>query len=82
MADEGNYAVCCGAAGGMPQVNPQSAAAMATGKLQSCAAAGADLIVTQSPLCAAHLRGAAASDAPRIMGLFEFIDTYFVVRRG
>jgi len=80
VADEANYAVCCGAAGGMPQASPQSAARMAEGKLQSFARSGATVVLSASPLCATHLRRSLAADLPPVMGLFEFIDTYFRLR--
>ncbi len=80
VADEANYAICCGAAGGMPQVSPQSAARMAEGKLQSFARSGATIVLSASPLCAAHLRRSQAAGLPPVMGLFEFIETYFRVR--
>jgi heterodisulfide reductase subunit D len=80
VADDANYAICCGAAGGMPSVSPQSAARMAEGKLQSFARSGAAVVLTASPLCAAHLRRSHTAGLPPVMGLFEFIDTYFRLR--
>jgi Fe-S oxidoreductase len=80
VADEANYAICCGAAGGMPQVSPQSAARMAAGKLQSFAQSAATVVVSPSPLCAAHLGRSQAASLPPVMGLFEFLETYFRVR--
>jgi len=80
VADDANYAVCCGAAGGMPQASPQSAARMAEGKLQSFARSGTTVVLSASPLCAAHLCRAQAAGLPPVMGLFEFIDTYFRLR--
>jgi Fe-S oxidoreductase len=77
VADDANYAVCCGAAGGMPSVSPQSAVRMAEGKLQSFARSGAAVVLTASPLCASHLRHSRKAGLPSVMGLFEFIDTYF-----
>lgn len=80
LADDANYNVCCGAAGAMPQASPQSAARMAAGKLQAFARAGATVVLSASPLCAAHLRRSQAADLPSVMGLFEFIDTHFRLR--
>lgn len=80
VADQGSYAVCCGAAGGMPQMSPQSARRMAEGKLRSFAASGASAVLSASPLCAAHLRRSQAADLPAVMGIFEFIDSYFRLR--
>jgi heterodisulfide reductase subunit D len=80
VADDANYAICCGAAGGMPSVSPQSAARMAEGKLQSFARSGATVVLTASPLCASHLRRSQTAGLPPVMGLFEFIDTYFRLR--
>lgn len=81
VADQGSYAVCCGAAGGMPQMSPQSAARMADGKLRSFAEAGAVVVLGASPLCVAHLRRSQAAGFPAVMGVFEFIDSYFRLRR-
>ena len=80
VGDQANFALCCGAAGGMPQMSPQSAARMAEGKLRSFAAAGASAVLSASPLCTAHLRRSQASGLPPVMGLFEFIDKYFQLR--
>ena len=80
VADDANYAVCCGAAGGMPSVSPQSAARMAEGKLQAFARSGAAVVLTASPLCAAHLRRSHTAGLPSLMGLFEFIDSHFRLR--
>lgn len=80
VADEANYAVCCGAAGGMPEMNPESAARAAAGRLESFGRAGAALVVSPSPLCASHLRRSRDASLPKVMGLFEFIDTYFESR--
>jgi Fe-S oxidoreductase len=79
-ADDENYAVCCGAAGGTPQMSPRSAARMATGKLESFARAGASVIVSTGPLCTAHLRRSQVATLPPVIGLFEFIDTHFRLR--
>jgi len=79
-ADQGSYAVCCGAAGGMPQMSPQSAARMADGKLRSFAGAGAVVVIAASPLCVAHLRRSGVRDVPAVMGIFEFIESYFHLR--
>lgn len=80
VGDEANFSLCCGAAGGMPQMSPQSAARMAEGKLRSFAAAGASAVLSASPLCTAHLRRSQASGLPPVMGLFEFIDKHFQLR--
>jgi Fe-S oxidoreductase len=79
-ADDENYAVCCGAAGGTPQMSPRSAARMATGKLESFGRAGASVIVSTGPLCTAHLRRSQVATLPPVIGLFEFIDTHFRLR--
>jgi len=80
VADDAKYAICCGAAGAMPSVSPQSAARMAEGKLQSFRRSGAPVVLTANPLCASHLRRSKAAGLPPVMGLFEFIDTYFLLR--
>jgi hypothetical protein len=53
---------------------------MAEGKLQSFARSGAAAVLTASPLCASHLRRSQRAGFPPVMGLFEFIDTYFRLR--
>lgn len=75
------YAVCCGAAGGMPQLHPESSLRMARAKLDELVQTGAEAIVCPSPLCAGQLRQANQSIAP-VYGLFEFIDTFFESTEG
>jgi len=79
VADAANFAICCGAAGGMPQVSPESAARMAKGKLDGFALVGATVVLSASPLCTAHLRRS-QTESPTVMGLFEFIDAHFQLR--
>lgn len=64
-------AVCCGAAGGMPAMNPASAARMAGGRLAEVPAGLP--VVGADPRCLAHLAGAAGEAGPRLLGLAEFI---------
>ena len=78
--DQGSYAICCGAAGGMPYMSPLSAARMAEGKLRSFAEVGAVAVITASPLCVAHLRRSRIRSLPEAMGIFQFIETYFRLR--
>jgi Fe-S oxidoreductase len=80
VADQGSYAVCCGAAGGMPQMSPQSASRMAASKLQAFAKSGAAVVVSASPLCTAHLLGSHTAGQPSVMGIFEFMANYFRLR--
>lgn len=77
VADQGNYAVCCGAAGGVPQMSPESAVRMAESKLRCFADSGAAVVVSASPLCVAHLKRSQTDGLPAVMGIFEFIDSNF-----
>ncbi len=68
------HVVCCGAAGGMPQMAPESAARMATARLKAHAN---EVFVSADPRCVAHVRCAAPSAA--IFGIAEFLHTHFEV---
>ncbi len=70
------YALCCGAAGGMPQLHPESSSRMAQAKLAELAQTQPQAVVCSSPLCAGQLRHAEKPTLP-IYGLFEFIDQFF-----
>ena len=77
-AASSRFTLCCGAAGGMPIMNPDAAARMASDRITTLAQPGIGAIITMSPLCLSHLRGvAAASAAAKIWGLFEFISAHF-----
>ena len=67
------HASCCGAAGGMPTMQPAAAARMAGARLPA-----AGLAVTLDPRCAAHLR-ASAGEGQTVLGFARFIDTYFTL---
>ena len=74
------FDLCCGAAGGMPAMNPDAAARMARGRIDALATTGAGAIVTISPLCLGHLRAAEPTRVgPEIWGLFEFLRAHFDV---
>ncbi len=75
------YALCCGAAGGMPQLHPESSRRMAQGKLHELAETRAQAIVSASPLCTGQLRHAEKPVLP-VYGLFEFIDRFFGSTNG
>lgn len=66
------YVVCCGAAGGMPRMQPESAARMACARIS--ASEPDSLWVSADPRCVAHLR--AAMPSARVFGLAEFLTTY------
>ncbi len=75
------HALCCGAAGGMPRMQPAAAARMASARMagmrefeNTCAPA---LAVTLDPRCAAHLRG--ANSGTRVLGVAEFVDAYLTL---
>ena len=73
--DAARFIVCCGAAGGMPQVEPVAADRMADARLGD---AGADAVVVGAdPRCVAHLRRVRRDAGPRVLGLAEFLNTYF-----
>lgn len=64
------HAVCCGAAGGMPAQQPESAARMASARVSN--ATETIPMVVSDPRCLAHLRRSAAGSTT-IYGLAEFI---------
>lgn len=70
------HVVCCGAAGGMPQMAPESAVRMANARLNDQQAAMA-IFVSADPRCVAHVRRAAPTAA--IFGVAEFLHRYFEV---
>lgn len=72
------YAVCCGAAGGMAQLHPASAARMAAAHLAGIDQYGAEALISASPLCAGHLSGQACGQFP-VYGICEFIAAHFAV---
>jgi Fe-S oxidoreductase len=72
------YAVCCGAAGGMAQLHPASAARMAAAQLAGIDAYGAEALISASPLCAGHLADHAGGQFP-VYGICEFIAAHFAV---
>jgi Fe-S oxidoreductase len=72
------YAVCCGAAGGMAQLHPASAARMAQARLAGIDEYGAQALITASPLCAGHLAAQAGGQFP-VYGICEFIAAHFAV---
>jgi Fe-S oxidoreductase len=71
------FAVCCGAAGGMPDMQPEAAGRMGAAKLDSLAGRGVAAVVTASPLCLGHLRRTRREDQPAVFGLFEFLHAHF-----
>ncbi|MGE0810751.1 MAG: (Fe-S)-binding protein [Immundisolibacter sp.] len=72
------YAVCCGAAGGMAQLHPASAARMAAAHLAGIDEYGAAALISASPLCAGHLSDHAGGQFP-VYGICEFIAAHFAV---
>lgn len=74
------FALCCGAAGAMPAMNPEAAARMAAGRIAALADSEAAGVVTISPLCLAHLRAARdPQDGRPIWGIFEFLSAHFEI---
>ncbi|MDF1832002.1 MAG: (Fe-S)-binding protein [Porticoccaceae bacterium] len=83
------YALCCGAAGGMPSMQPASSAEMARARINDAVATAnsadhgsLDALVSIDPRCVAHLASARADSDPPVYGLAEFIDTFFTVGKG
>ncbi len=72
------YAVCCGAAGGMPQLHPASARRMAAEHIAAADQYGAHALITASPLCAGHLSDTAGAQMP-VYGICAFIATHYAV---
>jgi Fe-S oxidoreductase len=72
------YAVCCGAAGGMAQLHPASAARLADAHLAGLDQYGAEALISASPLCAGHLADHAGGRFP-VYGICEFIAAHFAV---
>ena len=54
----GQDANCCGAGGGYAEVFPEDATQMARARLEECGVAGGGTLVSCSPRCESHLRGA------------------------
>jgi Fe-S oxidoreductase len=67
-------ALCCGAAGGMPAMAPESAARMATARLDGLP--DTLPIVVADPRCLSHLAAAAGERRPRLLGLAAFVATH------
>jgi Fe-S oxidoreductase len=76
------FQVCCGAAGGMPDAQPEAAARMARARLDEFGARGAALVVTAGPLCAAHLERSAEAGGPAVRGLYGFLLDHFDAMPG
>lgn len=80
------YALCCGASGGMPSMQPASSADMARARINDAVANAnsadhgtLDALVSIDPRCVAHLASARADSDPPVYGLAEFIDNFFTV---
>lgn len=69
------HASCCGAAGGMPAIEPQSAARMAQARLPMSGVA-----VTLDSRCACHLK-ASAGDGIEVLGFVSFMARYFTLHQ-
>ncbi|MBC7161668.1 MAG: (Fe-S)-binding protein [Immundisolibacter sp.] len=72
------FAICCGAAGGMAQLQPASAQRMAGACIASADHLGAEALISANPLCAGHLAGSAGARLP-VYGICEFIAAHFAV---
>jgi Fe-S oxidoreductase len=68
------HALCCGASGGMPRMQPQASIRMAQARLPP-----AGIAVTVDPRCSAHLRQAAEGTPVTVYGFAEFLERYCTV---
>ncbi len=68
------HVMCCGAGGGMPALQPASAARMAAARVAAFDEAGCDAVVGADPRCVAHL---AASATRPVYGIAEFLAEFF-----
>jgi Fe-S oxidoreductase len=62
----------CGAIGGLDFTQPAIAAKLADARLADTRAAGASLLITDDPACAAHLRARPQQDVT-VLGLYELL---------
>lgn len=69
----GQDANCCGAGGGYADVFPEEATKMARGRLKECVSGRGGTVVTASPRCESHLRGAAGEDGAVVMDIVEIV---------
>jgi Fe-S oxidoreductase len=76
------FQVCCGAAGGMPEAQPEAATRMARARLDEFGGRGAAVVVTAGPLCAAHLQRSAEAGGPVMRGLYGFLLDHFDAMPG
>ncbi|MGR8950070.1 MAG: 4Fe-4S dicluster domain-containing protein [Gammaproteobacteria bacterium] len=82
---QSRYSMCCGAAGGMPEIEPDAASRMACSVATNAAdQANEPVLVVPDPVCLGHIQRslAAGEDALRVLGLGEFLTTYFAFHGG
>ncbi len=74
------YRLCCGAAGGMAAMQPESSRAMARARIREIS--GAQALVSVDPRCVAQFAAARVAGDPPVYGVAEFITQHFVIAGG
>ncbi len=74
------YRLCCGAAGGMAELHPESGRAMARARID--AVAGVAALVSVDPRCVAQIDAARTADDPPVYGIAEFLRCHFSIVEG
>jgi Fe-S oxidoreductase len=71
------YRLCCGAAGGMAAMQPESSRAMARARIREIS--GAQALISADPRCVAQFETARESGDPPVYGVAEFITRHFAL---
>lgn len=69
------YRLCCGAAGGMVAMQPESSLAMARARIREIS--GAQALISADPRCVARFETAREAGDPPVYGVAEFIAQHF-----
>lgn len=69
------YRLCCGAAGGMAAMQPESSLAMARARIRQIS--GAEALVSADPRCVAQFEAAREAGDPPVYGVAEFVAQHF-----
>lgn len=69
------YRLCCGAAGGMAAMQPESSLAMARARIREIS--GAQALISADPRCVAQFDAAREAGDPPVYGVAEFIAQHF-----
>lgn len=73
MVRNAEASLCCGAAGGVLEANPEFARWTAAERLREAAATGAEALVSCAPLCQCSLSAAAGSGSPPYVDISQLI---------